>query len=53
LELGAFDGRRLVILSGLFDPDAQDIKSELLKRGLKLIDLKRDERWTTMMFEGR
>jgi len=52
LDTGGFDGRRWLILSGLFHEQAALLEQALLQRGYRLEDRARDPRWTTLLFRG-
>lgn len=53
LSGGGFDGRRWLILSGLFHEQAAGMESALAEKGYRLIDRVRDERWATLLLRGR
>ncbi|MFH1138237.1 MAG: 50S ribosomal protein L11 methyltransferase [Pseudomonadota bacterium] len=52
LEQGGFDGRRHIILSGLFHEEGRRLEDALVARGLRLVDRVRDDRWTTLLMRA-
>lgn len=50
-ELGAFDSRRLVIISGLLPSEGDRLRERLEVSGLRLVDQVRTDRWITMFLE--
>ena len=49
MQKGGYEGRRSLIISGLFSSEADLVLDPLLDRGFRLVDLIRDERWTTAL----
>ena len=52
IEQGGYDGRRWLVLSGLFHPQAEAIEQTLLAKPYRMVDRIRDPRWTTLVFKG-
>ena len=48
LDLGAYEGRRRVIVSGLLSSEGERLWSRLASLGFKLADLIRTDRWVTL-----
>lgn len=53
LELGGFDNRRWLILSGLFHSQAEKIEKALIKRGYRTVDHVREVRWSSLLMRGK
>jgi ribosomal protein L11 methyltransferase len=52
LAQGGFDQRRYIILSGLFHSQAETMADHLEQKGYRLMDLIRDERWVSSLWQG-
>lgn len=50
VDLGGFNNRRRLIVSGLFHAEADILEARLVDVGLRRLDIIRDERWATMLF---
>ncbi|MEW5724285.1 MAG: 50S ribosomal protein L11 methyltransferase [Thermodesulfobacteriota bacterium] len=52
-EKGGFLGRRWLILSGLFPDEGEEMAAALQGEGARLVDLARDERWTSLLLKWK
>ena len=53
LERNGFDGRKWIVLSGLFHEEGRQMEEALKDRGFILVDRVRDDRWTTLLMQGK